>query len=457
VTTSLEKHFRLANGTCDALRVAPLEGDPGFFRWGRESICFGRVAGGMTAASANGDLPVAPASRQGAGGSRILAFDPDEIIENFHYERYQAREARGDAANSPFLRTIYYAVRPWLPAPLRRMLQRQALSGWRSISFPQWPVDTTADTLRRSVLAEALAATGTDSAPFVWFWPGKNRGCAILTFDVETQTGYDFCLDLAGELERHGFRGSFQIVPEDRYEVRPEVLEALRERGHEVDIHGLNHDGRLFDDREEFLRRAERINAYGKKYHAPGFRAPVLYRNQQWFDALRFEFDMTVPNTGALEAQRGGCCTVFPYFIGKLVELPVTTIQDYSLFMVLKDYSTRLWNDQLDRILAENGMASFLMHPDYLIESRAFHVFQKMLGELRDRAEREPLWTPLPAEVARWWTNRAASTPEQTSDGVWRVNGPASDRAHVAHAVLHDDNVMYAFADTTAQGVAVQS
>jgi hypothetical protein len=40
---------------------------------------------------------------------------------------------------------------------------------------------------------------------------------------------------------------------------------------------------------------------------------------------------MSVPNVGHLEVQRGGC-TVMPYFIGRIVELPVTTSQDYSVF-----------------------------------------------------------------------------------------------------------------------------
>ena len=54
-------------------------------------------------------------------------------------------------------------------------------------------------------------------------------------------------------------------------------------------MHDLNHDGHLYDNRAQFLERVAKINEYGRKFGARGFRAGVLYRNQDWFD--RFEFD----------------------------------------------------------------------------------------------------------------------------------------------------------------------
>ena len=31
---------------------------------------------------------------------------------------------------------------------------------------------------------------------------------------------------------------------------------------------------------------------------------------------LDFSFDMSIPNVAHLDPQRGGCCTIMPYFIG---------------------------------------------------------------------------------------------------------------------------------------------
>ena len=107
-------------------------------------------------------------------------------------------------------------------------------------------------------------------------------------------------------------------------------LSSIRGRGFEVVVHDLNHDGHLYKTRKQFLERAAKINAYGREYRAKGFRAGVLYRKQLWYDALDFEYDMSVPNVAHLDPQRGGCCTVMPYFLGNLLELPVTTTQDYT-------------------------------------------------------------------------------------------------------------------------------
>ena len=77
-----------------------------------------------------------------------------------------------------------------------------------------------------------------------------------------------------------GVKASFQIIPERRYEVTADWLDSIRQRGFEVVVHDLNHDGNLFRDKEEFLRRAKRINTYKERFCASGFRAAVLYRRQ---------------------------------------------------------------------------------------------------------------------------------------------------------------------------------
>ena len=67
-----------------------------------------------------------------------------------------------------------------------------------------------------------------------------------------------------------------------------------------------------------------------------------------WYDDLKFSYDMSVPNVAHLDPQRGGCCTVMPYFLGDILEIPVTTVQDYTLFSILDDYSIDLWKRQIE-------------------------------------------------------------------------------------------------------------
>jgi len=193
------------------------------------------------------------------------------------------------------------------------------------------------------LLLVSLQAQAIQRIPFIWFWPEGSPSCAIVTHDVEELAGRDFCTTLMDLNDSAGIKSSFQIVPEERYPVPESFLDEIRQRGFEVNIHDLNHDGNLYREREIFLQRAQRINQYGKKFRAVGFRSGALYRNADWYGALDFSYDLSVPNVGHLEAQQGGCCTVMPFFVGNTLQLPLTTTQDYSLFNILKSYSINLW------------------------------------------------------------------------------------------------------------------
>jgi hypothetical protein len=219
----------------------------------------------------------------------------------------------------------------------------------------------------------------------------------------------------------------------------------MRRRGFEVNLHDLNHDGYLFHERAEFLKRAAEINRYTRELGCRGFRSGAMYREQDWFDAFEFSYDMSVPNVAHLEPQRGGCCTVMPYFVGNVLELPLTTTQDYSLFHIIGDYSIALWKQQIELILARYGFVSFIAHPDYLIEKRARAVYVDLLEHLKTLRETRHVWMALPADVDRWWRNRRRMTLVER-DGAWRIEGPDAERARLAYAELDGKRVVYRLA-----------
>ena len=196
-----------------------------------------------------------------------------------------------------------------MPVRVRRHVQRAHSSGWQNLAFPRWPVDTTVEDLCEQLLLLSMKAKGIERVPFVLFWPEGAQSCVAMTHDVETERGRAFCPELMDMDNAFGMKASLQLVPEGCYEVSPRFIQDIRDRGFEVNIQDLNHDGHLFRDRNEFLRRARRINAYGRAYQAKGFRAAVLYRNLDWYDALEFSYEMSVPNVGHLDPQRGGCCS----------------------------------------------------------------------------------------------------------------------------------------------------
>jgi hypothetical protein len=353
-------------------------------------------------------------------------FDPNEIIYNLRHERYIA-PSRGLLSRA--VKQMYYSLRPFMPVRARKKLQRFYLRSWRDISFPSWPVDRTVENIFEEAIKTALESQRVSRMPFVWFWPSGYSGCVILTHDVETETGRQRCHPLIDVDAQFGMRSAFQIVPEERYEVTDSFLDSLRSRGSEINLHGLNHDGRLFADRKTFLQQAERINRYAAQYRANGFRSPVLYRNLDWFADLNFSYDMSVPNVAHLDPQRGGCCTVMPYFIGRMVELPLTTTQDFSLFHMLGHNSIELWRQQIDLVLEKHGLISFNVHPDYIMEEPYLSHYHRLLEHLAKICADRNIWIALPNEVDRWWRERRELS--------------AKDGVNIAYAHLDHGRVVY--------------
>lgn len=369
--------------------------------------------------------------------------DPSEVLDHYRYERYTKMSTVDTRAGvRRFAKSAYYFLRPLIPFALRNQLKRIHSRGWRNMKFPSWPVDCTVEAILEQMLTLSLKTRGTTNTPFIWFWPEGYTSCVIMTHDVETVAGRDFCSGLMDINDRRAIKSSFQIIPEGRYTVPSTFLNDIRGRGFEINVHDLNHDGHLFDDHEQFLRRMQRINQYAKEYGASGFRSGAMYRNPDWYTALEFLYDMSFPNVARLDPQQGGCCTVMPYFIGKVLELPLTTIQDYFLFHALNDYSLELWKRQIELIMEKYGLISFLVHPDYIIEKRARNTYEGLLDHLVGLRSEGKVWITLPCEVDRWWRERSQMRLVQRG-GSWQIEGFGKERAQLAFARLEGDRVAY--------------
>lgn len=443
---SISRYFRCDEALLDFKTGSALSQTAGFFRFA-DTICFGRSTHSSLPAAPRPDLEDLSGDVQIDCGSVTLPFDAEEVIGNLREERY-ANGWSGSIQNNGLLRELYYAVRPWMPLGLRKHLQRVYLRGWDKVPFPNWPVDRTADRLLQHLLILALRSSKTDAIPFIWFWPEGANACAIMTHDVEHTPGKNFCSALMDINDSFHIPASFQIVPEERYSVEPEFLEEIRRRGFEINIQDLNHDGRLFLHKSEFERRANAINQYGRQYRSTGFRSAVLYRNLEWFKHLQFEYDMSVPSVAHLDPQRGGCCTIMPYFIGNLVELPVTMTQDHSLFNVLNDFSMKLWEQQIQCILKDHGLMNFIVHPDYIIGQEAQNAYRNLLTLLTRLRQENGVWIALPKDVNCWWRQRDKMLLGRKKDQ-WVIEGEGSERARLAFASVQDDHLVYSVAQTS--------
>lgn len=447
---TLTDYYRVPESLIGRISVSELSGPAGFFSLGPQVICYGQCESGVS--SAFQDLARCDASRSMSmfDSTIRLPFDPQQVIDNLRRERYESEltPQKDRFVSQQWVRKCYYAVRELLPVSVRRHMQRAYFSDWKSRPFPAWPVDFSVETLHEKLLGLAMKAAGVQQMPFIWFWPQGATTCLIMTHDVETAEGRDFSSQLMDIDDSYGIKASFQVIPEKRYEVPDEYVREIKQRQFEFNIHDLNHDGQLYEERQEFLRRAAQINSYVRKYDARGFRAGAMYRNLDWYDAFEFSYDMSVPNVAHLEPKRGGCCTVMPFFVGRIVELPLTAAQDYSLFQILNDYSIDLWKKQLAMIRQRNGLMSFIAHPDYLIDRRARKVYESLLDHLRQMIAQDCVWAALPREVDRWWRSRSQMRLIQ-KNGHWAIEGPDAERAQVAFARIDGDRLVYEITGVT--------
>jgi hypothetical protein len=442
------EHFRCCEGDLATLTCPKtLTGAPGYFNFGPEVICYGSCSSGIPALNVQAALHDASRYARIEQSTVTLTFDPAQVVNNLRFERYLAQTSDRDPSlpTNRFIRNLYYKLRPALPVSARKHLQRLYFRHRIHSSFPSWPVDCTVENIMERLLILSMKARGLSRVPFVWFWPDGAPSCTILTHDVETSRGVRSCGELMDLTDQFEIKSSFQFVPEERYSVPEGLLCEIRSRGFEVNVHDLNHDGRLFFDRSEFLDRAQRINEHAQQFKALGFRSAVMYRNADWLSALDVSYDMSIPNAAHLDPQKGGCCTIFPFFIGRLVELPLTTTQDYSLFHILNDFSIQLWEQQISRIIERNGLISFIVHPDYVNSKTTRRVYVDLLQALSELRAQGNTWITLPREVAAWWRLRSELKVVRIGDS-WRIDGAGRERARIAYAELENDTLHYSLA-----------
>ena len=267
LTQAVQDRYRCPDGFFDFGLSGELSSGSGFFQFGPETTCYGRFRNSQQAQPSSPQRDVLSGVSCDAG-QLILPFDPNEVIDNLRLERYASGQF-GDYESA--LKSAYYWLRPLTNRTLRKYVQKLRAANWQKKRFPQWPVDTTVESICENLLLLSLRANGVGRIPFIWFWTDGACGCVSMTHDVETMAGRDFCAQLMDIDDAHGIKASFQIIPEGRYPVAPEFLSRLRDRGFEVCVQDLNHDGRLFDEREEYLRRVALINRYGREYGAKGY------------------------------------------------------------------------------------------------------------------------------------------------------------------------------------------
>jgi hypothetical protein len=348
-----------------------------------------------------------------------------EDFEHYLLERYNVKKDSGA------LRQTYYALKPLIPRALQIAMRRRYAQVQALPKFPGWPVEPLFANKMDAYFTWLLREGGCESVHWIGFWPEGKRFAFAITHDVEWEDGLRTCPDLQ-ELEvRKGYVSSWNLVAE-WYPIDWHIVQGLRQNGGEIGIHGLKHDAKTFKTREIFEERKRKIHDYMRKWNVVGFRSPSTLRNVEWMKELEFEYDSSIPDTDPYEPQPGGCCSVWPFFLGPLVELPLTMAQDHTLFVILQRNNIGVWREKADWIAQHSGLVVLNIHPDYVVFKNHYRYYEELLTEMKNW---EGMWHALPRDIARWWRDRDASALVKAGDR-YVVEGPAAERAVVMQTSL---------------------
>jgi hypothetical protein len=294
---------------------------------------------------------------------------------------------------------LYYTFKPILPRWLQIHLRRIRI-----------------DRIKNSYGREWLINQDSCCPPNGWSgWPENKKFALVLTHDVESAAGVNKCKELARIESDFGFCSSFNFVPW-RYQLPNELRNHLADRGFEIGVHDLKHDGKLYSSQDNFNRCAVHINSYLSEWGALGFRSGAMHRNLDWIQNLNIKYDSSTFDIDPFEPQSDGVGTIFPYWYQGnrkgYVELPYTLPQDFTLYVLMKERTIDLWVKKLDWIVSKGGMVLSVTHPDYMcfngntVGMDEYHasLYIEFLEYISKKYKGE-FWNPLPKSLAEYWEN----------------------------------------------------
>jgi len=324
----------------------------------------------------------------------------------------------------PSAMRAYYCVKGLIPQALRHRLNSVAIRARKPLRFPSWPCESALVEFWRAWLKQGLEIQGAADAWHIGFWPEGAKCCIVLTHDVESRKGFDRMELIADLEEQHGFRSAWNL-PLAQYPIDWQRVARLRARGFEFGAHGLCHDGRLFRSHRDFAELAPLLERLAGEHDLRGFRSPSTLRDPRAIATMSFDFDSSFADTDPYEPQPGGTCSLFPFHLSRLIELPYTLPQDHTLIHLLHRNPLPVWTMKAKWIASIGGMILTLTHPDYCGDGVYLKAYAELLKQL---AEINGAWRALPFEAAAWWQQRALLRL-RVENGRPIISGPGATRA----------------------------
>jgi hypothetical protein len=293
---------------------------------------------------------------------------------------------------SPLLLRAFYRAKPLIPRRIqiaaRRLRARRIWSGVDRNPLPPTP-----------------------SNDVGYSWPEGFKACALITHDVETTVGQRNIGPLVAIETEFDVRSCWNF-PTHRYEVDTALIAELRHAGNDVGVHGVYHDGRLFDSESIFHERLATMEVTAAEWQATGFRSPSLIYDRDLLSRIPFSWDSSMPAWDPFQPKRGDCLRYVPFALNdECIELPVTLWQDFTLFDELGLSDIQVWRRQIDFVYEIGGLINVIVHPDYMVQDERLAMFRALL-EYLDGKER--LWQTTPTEVATWERRGDRHAPAST-------------------------------------------
>ena len=224
-------------------------------------------------------------------------------------------------------------------------------------------------------------------------WNNK-KFVVCMTHDIDYRGCYEFAPELLELDESHGIKSCWNFLADGPYTVDKRVLDRLEDNGHEIGLHGLEHDI-AFGFRDHATIRECIKSSLSKLGITPrGFRAPALSYSRELLEVLHelgFSYDSSIPDRDL------GLC--YPYRIpGKrLWEIPVTTPQDSELIRdwnLSQDEAFKLLKSKIETIKRLHGVAVLLFHP--CIIKKNVRLYEQLLEHINSLSD---CWVTTPKEL----------------------------------------------------------
>lgn len=315
----------------------------------------------------------------------LIYFDIEKTIDYLIHERYYK-------IRRPFYTHLPVHIHS-IPGPMRSLLKK-IFFGKGKENFPAWPIEPSVEALR-CIYLNCLRLAG-NKEKIKPFWPKKKKYAVMFSHDIDTKKGF-FNIDKFMNLEKkYGVKSCINILGSG-YGVNIADYDKFVYSNFEFGMHGYIHDNKLI-----FLPKSKISDHLSQKpiwIRMKGFRSPSLLRSPKLFKVLEsmFEWDSSCIDTerGSQVAYANGCCTVFPFYKGGLLEIPITIPQDAL------GGNLDVWLKKLKFIKDVGGIAVFNVHPEPHLSGNEAGL-EQYENLLRIITKDESAWITLPSNLKKW-------------------------------------------------------